>query len=105
MALLWFAGVLAVTVGSVRAARHKVEVAADLAALGAAARVVGGREAACQVAAAVVADAGARLSGCSVRGRIVDVSVEIGLRLPFGAGELRVASRARAGPARPEGVP
>jgi secretion/DNA translocation related TadE-like protein len=105
MALLWFVGVLAVTVGSVRAARHRVEVAADLAVLGAAARVADGGEAACQVAAAAVADAGARLSGCSVRGPIVDVSVEIGVRVPFGAGELRVASRARAGPAGPGGVP
>jgi secretion/DNA translocation related TadE-like protein len=104
MALLWCVGVLAVTVGSVRAARHRAEVAADLAALGAAARVADGRGAVCRVAAEVAADAGARLSGCSVRGRIVDVTVELGLRVPFHPGELRVASRARAGPAVSQGV-
>ena len=99
MALLWFVGVLAVTVGSVRAARHRADSAADLAALGAAARVADGGGAACRVAAAAAARSGTRLSGCVVRGRIVDVSVELGLRVPFGVGGLRVTSKARAGPA------
>jgi secretion/DNA translocation related TadE-like protein len=101
MGLLWFVGILAVTVGSVRAARHRVDSVADLAALGAAARAADGSRAACDGAAEVTARSGVRLSGCSVRGRVVHVSVDTSVRVPFGAGELRVASRARAGPIEP----
>lgn len=104
MGVVWLVGVLAVAVGAVRVARHRVDAAADLAALGAAARVAEGEEAACRAAARVAMESDARLSACSVRGGIAEVSVMAGLRVPFGGGELRVASRARAGPVGREGV-
>lgn len=105
MALLWIVGVVAMTLGSVRVARHKADTAADLAALGAAAKVMAGQETACQAAAEVVKGSGGRLAACAVRGRIAEVSVVMAVRAPFGTPALRIVSRARAGPAGPEGVP
>jgi secretion/DNA translocation related TadE-like protein len=104
MSLVWLVGVVAVTVASVRMARHRVDAAADLAALGAAARRADGEAAACRAAAEVVARSGARLAGCSVRGGIAEVSVVLGVRVPLGIRERAVVSRARAGPVWTEAV-
>jgi secretion/DNA translocation related TadE-like protein len=104
MSLVWLVGIVAVTVGSVRVARHRVDAAADLAALGAAARRAEGEVAACRAAAEVVARSRARLTRCSLQGGIAEVSVVAGIRVLLGVGEKKVASWARAGPAVPEPV-
>ncbi|KAB2351137.1 helicase [Actinomadura rudentiformis] len=104
MAVVWVVAVTAMTVGSVRVARHRADAAADLAALAGAARVAEGSGAACRAADAVAAKSGARLSGCRVRGRVVEISVTVVLRVPIGTDVLRVSSRARAGPVGPEDV-
>ncbi|GAA2442260.1 hypothetical protein GCM10010191_68230 [Actinomadura vinacea] len=104
MALLWVAAVAAMTLGSARVTRHRADAAADLAALGAAARAVEGREMACRAAAGVVRNSGGRLAACSLHGRIAEVSVEMVLRVPFETDGLKVVSRARAGPVEQEGV-
>jgi secretion/DNA translocation related TadE-like protein len=103
-AIVWVAGVAAIAVGGVRAARHRGDAAADMAALAAAARVAEGGEAACRWAADIAREAGARLSGCRVSGDIVAVSVTVPVKVPMGIGDLRVVSRARAGPVGPDGV-
>ncbi|MEU5877260.1 Rv3654c family TadE-like protein [Spirillospora sp. NPDC047279] len=105
MAVVWMVAVTAMAVGSVRAARHRVDAAADLAALAGAGRVAEGRTAACRAAADIAADSGARLSACEVRGRIVETSVTMVMNVPVVKAALRVSSRARAGPVSPEGVP
>ncbi|MBO2455520.1 hypothetical protein J4573_51180 [Actinomadura barringtoniae] len=105
MGVVWFGAVVAMMVGGVRAARHRADAAADLAALAAAARVAEGTGVACRAATSIAADSGGRLSACRVRGRIVDVSVFVMIRVPIAAGDLRVSSRARAGPVGDEGVP
>ncbi|MFC9971778.1 Rv3654c family TadE-like protein [Spirillospora sp. NPDC127200] len=104
VAVVWLVGGAAIAVGGVRVARQRVEVAADMAALAGAARVAEGEGAACRRAGRVVADSRARLSGCRVRGRIVEVEVTLAVRGPGGIGSLPVVSRARAGPVGPEGV-
>lgn len=103
-AVVWVAGVAAIAVGGVRAARHRGDAAADMAALAAAARVAEGGEAACRRAAGIARESGARLSACQVSGGIVAVSVTVPLRVPMGIGNLRIVSRARAGPVGPDGV-
>ncbi|XVQ10856.1 Rv3654c family TadE-like protein [Spirillospora sp. CA-255316] len=105
MALVWVVGVAAMTVGAARVTRHRADAAADLAALGAAARALEGREVACRAAATVVRKSGGRLSACSVHDRIADVSVVMVLRVPFEISGLHVVSRARAGPVARESVP
>ncbi|MFC6884164.1 Rv3654c family TadE-like protein [Actinomadura yumaensis] len=104
MAVVWLAATTAMAVGAVRAARHKADSAADLAALAAAGHVGEGAGGACRRAAAIATGSGGRLSVCSVRGRIVDVTVTMVLDAPFGAGVLRVVSQARAGPVGADGV-
>ncbi|MGI5165998.1 Rv3654c family TadE-like protein [Spirillospora sp. CA-253888] len=104
VAVVWLVGIAAVAVGGMRAARQRGEVAADLAALAGAARVAEGEGVACRRAGAAVVRHRARLSGCRVRGRIVEVEVTSAVRGPGGVGMLPVVSRARAGPVGPEGV-
>lgn len=104
MAVVWVIAVTAMTVGSVRAARHRADAAADLAALAGAARVAEGRAAACRAAEVIAAKSGGRLSGCGVRGSVVEISVTVVLKVPIATDALRVSSRARAGPVGPEGV-
>ncbi|MFI0449119.1 Rv3654c family TadE-like protein [Actinomadura sp. 6N118] len=104
MAVVWVVAVTAMTVGSVRAARHRADAAADLAALAGAARVAEGRAAACRAAEAIAAKSGGRLSACGVRGRVVEISVTVVLKVPIATDALRVSSRARAGPVGTEGV-
>ena len=85
--------VFGVQVGGVVVRRHEVEVAADLAALAAAAHLPDGVAVACDRARWVVERAGERLVGCAVSGWEVIVAVEGAVPL-FGA----VGVRARAGP-------
>ncbi|MEW2356513.1 Rv3654c family TadE-like protein [Spirillospora sp. NPDC029432] len=99
MGVVWAVGLAALGVGAARGARHRADSAADLAALGGAGRAVEGREVACRVAAEVAEGGGARLSRCSVRGAVVEVSVTARFR------GMEVVSRARAGPVGSEGVP
>ncbi|MFC5749174.1 Rv3654c family TadE-like protein [Actinomadura rugatobispora] len=103
MALVWVVGVAAMTVGAARVTRHRADAAADLAALGAAARAPEGTEVACKAAAEAVRKSGGRLSACSVRDRVAEVSVAMVLRGPVRG--LDVVSRARAGPVERESVP
>ncbi|MDL4818222.1 Rv3654c family TadE-like protein [Actinomadura opuntiae] len=104
MALIWVGGVVAMEVGGVRAARHRGDAAADLAALAGAARVPDGSAAACGAAREIARRSGARMARCAVRGEIVEVSVTVALRAPVGDGAVRIESRARAGPAGRDGV-
>ncbi|MQY05480.1 Rv3654c family TadE-like protein [Actinomadura macrotermitis] len=102
---VWLAGVAAMAVGGVRAARQRGDAAADLAALAGAQRVAEGSAVACRRAGEIAAASRGRLSRCAVRGRDVEVSVSVDARVPLGVAEVRIVSRARAGPAAPEGVP
>ncbi|WP_372442227.1 Rv3654c family TadE-like protein [Actinomadura violacea] len=104
MAVIWVGGVVAVGVGGVRAARHRGDAAADLAALAGAARVADGAAGACGKARAIASRSGARMVRCRVRGETVEVEVAVGLRVPLGGGDVRVRSRARAGPVGRDGV-
>ncbi|MCP2340359.1 secretion/DNA translocation related TadE-like protein [Actinomadura rupiterrae] len=105
MGVIWVVGVAAMVVGGVRVARHRVEAAADLGALAGAQRASEGEVVACRAAREVAADSGGRVASCAVRGRIVEVSADVVVRLPFGIHGVRVAARARAGPAGRDGVP
>lgn len=94
--LLALAG-LAIQLGAVLVARHRAEVAADLAALAGAAVVLRGESAACGRAAEVSQANGSELSSCQVIGADLRVQVRSGVR----AGPLLgwATGRARAGPA------
>ncbi|RMI47781.1 hypothetical protein EBO15_00265 [Actinomadura harenae] len=105
MGVIWVVGVAAMVVGGVRVARHRVEAAADLGALAGARRVSEGEEVVCRVVREVAADSGGRVASCLVRGRIVEVSADAVVRLPFGMRGVRVVARARAGPVGWDGVP
>jgi secretion/DNA translocation related TadE-like protein len=98
--LIWSAGTVAMTVGGVRAARHRAYAAADMAALAAAANASGGSRYACALAARVARASGARLRRCVLHARIAEVTVTsvVPIRHPFGP--LVATARARAGPSR-----
>ncbi|MFG1858544.1 Rv3654c family TadE-like protein [Actinomadura geliboluensis] len=104
-AVVWVAGVAAIAVGGVRGARQRGDAAADMAALAAAARVADGGRSACGRAREIAAGSGARLTECRIRGDDVEVMVTVRLKVPMGIGDLRVISRARAGPVGRDGVP
>ncbi len=96
------AAILAVTVlgiqlGTAAGVRHRVEAAADLAALAAAAHATAGAEAACALARRVTDGMAVRLSDCRFTGWDATVEVHaspaIPLVIPGGA-----IGRARAGP-------
>lgn len=89
----------AAAVGAARVAGHRAQVAADLGALAGAARVVEGPAAACSRAGAFVGANGGRLRACVVDGLDLQISVEVPMAGPFGAGRAAAAS-ARAGPVR-----
>ncbi|MFJ8625976.1 Rv3654c family TadE-like protein [Kitasatospora sp. NPDC093550] len=96
-----FAATLAV--GSVVAARHRAESAADLAALAAADRLLLDPDGGCARAAGIAAAQGARLVSCAAdrSADAVEVVAEVGVsglpvRLPVGPAR----GRARAGPLR-----
>lgn len=87
---------LALYVGTASVARHRVETAADLAALAGAGVVLDGRERACSAAGSVAELNGAVLTACDTSGADVQIIVEVTVRIgPL----VRTASgRARAGP-------
>lgn len=86
-----------VALGTTVAARHRAERAADLAALGAAADAVSGRDVGCGRARELAAANGARLQDCRWSGWDVEIRVTVACRcLPSVADS--VAGRARAGP-------
>ena len=96
------AGLIAMTVacayvGAAVVARHRVQAAADLAALAAAGRLTHGAAAACAHAAAVADAMDTRVVECSVTGVDVVVAVELTVTLGrLGPGTARAV--ARAGP-------
>ncbi|WP_165494909.1 Rv3654c family TadE-like protein [Actinomadura roseirufa] len=98
LAIIWLVGGAAVAVGGVRGVRHRVDAAADLAALAGAEHVPDGGGVACARVRSVAASSGVRVSRCVVRGEVVDVSVWRPVDVPLGIGVVRVESRARAGP-------
>ncbi|MBC6459549.1 Rv3654c family TadE-like protein [Actinomadura sp. HBU206391] len=106
MTVIWAAAVLAMTVGGVRAARHRAHAAADLAALAAASHAAAGSGAdrACGRASEIAAGSGGRLSACVLRGPVADVAVTVTIRIPVSSRPLRLVVRSRAGPAGPGGV-
>lgn len=105
-ATVWLAGLAALigltsTIGVVQGcavvARHRAELAADLAALAGAVHVSTGQEEACTTAARIAGRNGGRLTACTVSGD--DVEVAVTRRLMLGKLGSRAASaRARAGP-------
>lgn len=107
-ATVWAAAVLAVLLGLAMvgiqlgmaiSTRHRVEAAADLAALAAAGHIGEGESAACGRAAWVAERMSARLVACRVSGWEVRAELEArGAGLPALSGDVR--ARARAGPAR-----
>jgi secretion/DNA translocation related TadE-like protein len=100
LGVIWFAAIVAMMVGGVRAARHRAYAAADLAALGAAAHADDGSGRACGMAARIARGSGGSMRRCRVRGRVADVWVTSDVRgLPLG--RLTVNARARAGPVGP----
>jgi secretion/DNA translocation related TadE-like protein len=105
MAVVWVAAVAAMVVGGVRLARQRADAAADLAALAGAGRVAEGPRAACRKAAGIARESGGRLARCVVSGRVVEVSVAVSIDAAFGIHDVKVVSRARAGPVEPEGIP
>jgi secretion/DNA translocation related TadE-like protein len=98
MSLVWLTAAVAMTVGGVRAARHRAHAAADLAALAAASHALDGPALACDVAESVARAAGGHVTGCVLRGRVADVTISASAHVP-GFGTLPVTARARAGPA------
>jgi secretion/DNA translocation related TadE-like protein len=80
-------------VAEARVVRHRVEAAADLAALAGAGPGAGS----CGLPATVAAANGARLLSCSVTDGVVTVLVATTVALPFGAAG-QAQARARAGP-------
>lgn len=82
-----------VYLGSVVVARHRAQAAADLAALGAAARLSAGAQAACGQASLLARRMRADENHCTVEGLDVVVTVEVAV----GKGG-RATAAARAGP-------
>lgn len=94
--LLLLGAALAVVVAMV-AAHRAAQAAADLAALAGARGAAGGRDG-CTIAADVADANQARLVGCRVIGRVVDVEVEVSG--PHWLGQSAdLGARSRAGPA------
>jgi secretion/DNA translocation related TadE-like protein len=93
---------LGATAGVVRGiavtARHRVEAAADLAALAGATAVLDGAAAACTAADEVARANGGRLSRCAVAGGVVEVVVTRVLSVGR-LGRWAASGRSRAGPA------
>lgn len=84
-------------VGSVVAARHRAQAAADLGALAAAGRLVEGADAGCAAAGEVAGRMGAAVGRCAVEQW--DVVVAVRAEVSFGVFGMRtVAATARAGP-------
>jgi secretion/DNA translocation related TadE-like protein len=98
MALLLAITVGGLYVGSAVIARHRVQAAADLAALAAAARLAGGADIACAQASAIARAMDATVADCVVDD--LDVVITAEAPVAFGAwGVGRAYAAARAGPA------
>ena len=87
-------------VGAAAVARHRADLAADLAALAGALHVAEGPAAACDRARALAAENSATMIDCAVTGADVTVTVEV---VPTGPASLvgRASASARAGPVSP----
>lgn len=97
MAVLLVITIGAVYVGSAVIARHRAQASADLAALGAAARLTDGTEQACARASAMARTMRTSVTQCTVDGLDVVVTVDAQVSLGrMGVGSARAA--ARAGP-------
>ena len=95
--LIWLSCSAALLYGGAVTGRHRVESAADLAALAAAAHVPDGPTVACARAARVAAGNGGSLRGCRIAGD--DVEVVVSRPVSLGGVGIRIATaRARAGP-------
>lgn len=77
-------------------ARHRVEAAADLAALAGAAEVLSGREVACGRAARIAAANGALVQTCELLD--LDLRVTVKMAVAIGPISASAVGRARAGP-------
>ncbi len=97
-ALVVLAAMAAVLPGSAVLARHHAAMAADLAALAGAVRVLDGPAVACATAGDIAARNGGSLARCAVSGEDVEVEVACPLILG-GLGSWTARARARAGPA------
>jgi secretion/DNA translocation related TadE-like protein len=95
--LIWFSCSAALLYGGAVTGRHRVETAADLAALAAAVHVPDGRGVACAHAATVAAGNGGSLRGCRIAGDDVEIVVSRPVSLG-GLGVGTATARARAGP-------
>jgi secretion/DNA translocation related TadE-like protein len=87
----------AVQLGAVLLARHRAEAAADLAALAAAALVLGGTELPCAAAERYARANGAELVSCTLDS--FDVRIQVSVRVRAGPLVGVATGRARAGPA------
>jgi len=96
-ALIGLATTAGVVHGGAVVARHRAEVAADLAALAGAVQVSVGEDGPCATAARIAGRNGGRLTACAVAGD--DVEVVVTRRLTLGRlGSRTAIARARAGP-------
>ena len=86
-----------VDLGAAAVARHRVEAAADLAALAGATHAPDGEPVACAYGYRVATAMNTRLAGCQLLGSVISVQLEATVALPPIAGA-RVSARARAGP-------
>ncbi|WP_237048157.1 Rv3654c family TadE-like protein [Lentzea guizhouensis] len=98
MLLLIVVATAGAQIGAAVIARHRVNGAADLAALAAAARLAEGDQHACEQAKRVAGENGGVLGSCAVNGW--EVVVEVSMTTPFGP----VSARSRAGPAEDRSV-
>ncbi|MFC3762938.1 Rv3654c family TadE-like protein, partial [Tenggerimyces flavus] len=96
-AVLIVGGLVGMALATVIAATHRVDAAADLAALSAARLLVEGEEEACAKARSVAVENGVELESCQTANLIVDVVVRARTARLFGT-SLTVRARARAGP-------
>ncbi|MEU4315492.1 Rv3654c family TadE-like protein [Nocardia sp. NPDC024068] len=95
--------VLVVQVGAVVVARHRVQAAADLAALAAAGELRSGADAGCAAAESLGRRMNVRVERCAVSGWDVLISAE--QKVPVGPfGERSIRAVARAGPVKEEVV-
>lgn len=97
ISLLCVIGTAVLVIGMARTARHQAEAAADLAALAAASALLEGDAAPCAAAGEIAARNDASLTGCTIEGQTVQVTVSVAVNLGrWGIGEAQ--ARARAGP-------
>jgi secretion/DNA translocation related TadE-like protein len=102
--LIWLGASAAALYGSAVVGRHRVETAADLAALATAAHVIDGTKDACSAGARVAVVNGATMRGCLIVGDDVEVTVSRRVILG-GIGAFTSVARARAGPVQDGAAP